>query len=188
MNNKELFINLVKKIEYSELEFYFEGNEKNDKENELYLHDPKTGEKIYLFTLWIDNINLKDCGKLESLDLRNNKLSQLDLDNKSKLTDLDCSHNFISELRVKHLSELKLLHRYYNNLLSLDCSNLKNLKDLNCHNNDENLKEQFKKAFVPRLEKHVQELITNYSETKRSQFLTEINSLTPFFIFIKFRN
>jgi hypothetical protein len=45
---------------------------------------------------------------------------------------------------------------------------------------DENLKEQFKKAFVPRLEKHVQELITNYSETKRSQFLTEINSLTPF--------
>jgi hypothetical protein len=27
----------------------------NDKENELYLHDPKTGEKIYLFTLWIDN-------------------------------------------------------------------------------------------------------------------------------------
>jgi hypothetical protein len=55
MNNKQLFINLVKKIEYSELEFYFEGNEKNDKENELYLHDPKTGEKIYLFTLWIDN-------------------------------------------------------------------------------------------------------------------------------------
>ena len=50
MENKELLFNLVKKLEANELGFYFE-----DEDNKLYLESKDGKEKIYLFTLNIEN-------------------------------------------------------------------------------------------------------------------------------------
>jgi hypothetical protein len=80
-------------------------------------------------------INLKDCISLESLDVRNNQLTELDLYDNHKLINLNCGRNFIKELNVSYLEDLKFLHCYFNHLTFLNCSNLRKLADLNCHNN-----------------------------------------------------
>jgi hypothetical protein len=46
---------------------------------------------------------------------------------------------------------------------------------------EEELSEKFQTIFTQRLETHLQELINNYSESKRSKFLVEVESLTHFF-------
>jgi hypothetical protein len=46
---------------------------------------------------------------------------------------------------------------------------------------EEELSKKFQTIFTQRLETHLRELINNYSESKRSKFLVEVESLTHFF-------
>ncbi|WNE40291.1 MAG: hypothetical protein GBAus27B_000358 [Mycoplasmataceae bacterium] len=43
---------------------------------------------------------------------------------------------------------------------------------------------QFTQVFVPKLEDHVKNLISDYSKDKESKFLTEIESLKPFLAYL----
>ena len=74
--------------------------------------------------------------EIDSIDVKNNKLTKLTLKDYTKLEYLNCSHNKLLALEVNNLVNLKLLDCGDNELTILDISNLHNIENLYCYNNE----------------------------------------------------
>lgn len=84
----------------------------------------------------LETINIKDCQELESLNVSNCEITELDLTNNTKLKSLSCDNTLIKELNIKHLSELEVLYcQFCSFLQEIDLKGLGNLKELYCFNN-----------------------------------------------------
>ena len=114
-------------------------------------------EKIYLSKKELSSLQgVEYFYNLQSLDLRNVKLPELDISNNTALTSLVCDRNGLTELDISHNTELKsllctnnklteldishntaleTLHCEYNRLTALDVSHNPNLVNLICYNN-----------------------------------------------------
>ncbi len=114
-------------------------------------------EKIYLSKKELSSLQgIEYFYNLQSLDLRNVKITDLDISYNTALTSLVCDRNGLTELDISHNTELKsllctnnklteldishntaleTLHCEYNSLTALDVSHNPNLVNLICYNN-----------------------------------------------------
>ena len=81
----------------------------------------------------LDSLEIE--GKIGTITVSDNKLTDLDINECKKTTEINCSRNQLEELDIFDCTELSVLECAYNKLTELDISYNKKLLYLDCNNN-----------------------------------------------------